>query len=214
MGSERFFRILTHPLVVTVFGGFLLWAIQFNVTKLDEQTSQKTAHYEVILKDKISIYYQLQAQSNEALNHLRLLDKLIRYQDSNVKVSFDIKKEIFIQYEQFITATQNLMNLHYTNYMLQSAAAKKGYESFLGQIIYELNPELQNNSLSQTLGVEYTKNISIYDIDVSPNLGKPGFMSSVFESWNSYIEILANELKWNTINLDIKSLKDIDDEAK
>jgi len=118
MGSERFFRILTHPLVVTVFGGFLLWAIQFNVTKLDEQTSQKTAHYEVILKDKISIYYQLQAQSNEALNHLRLLDKLIRYQDSNVKVSFDIKKEIFIQYEQFITATQNLMNLHYTNYML------------------------------------------------------------------------------------------------
>jgi len=39
-------------------------------------------------------------------------------------------------------------------------------------------------------------------------------MSSVFESWNSYIEILANELKWNTINLDIKSLKDIDDEAK
>ena len=206
-------RILTHPLIVTIFGGTLLWIIQFNVTRLAEQASQKTAHYEVILKDKIKLYYQLQTQSNQILNHLRLLDKLTRYQKENIQVPFDIQTEISDQYMHFVTKTKSFMNFHYDNYMLQSAAAKSGYESFLQQIMKGLRPErFKNQKIDLTLGINIKPGLVIYDIDVNSRFGQSDFMKKTYKSWHAYIEILASELKWDSINLDIKPLKEIDDE--
>lgn len=158
-----------HPFVITVASGALLWFIQFYIASTNELSAKKTAHYEVILNDKMKVYYQLQTQSNIVLNQIRLLDKLVRYRNNNVNLYFNIEDEISNRYQQFLTEVDKLMMLHYSNYFLQSAESKKAYEDFLSVVVKEIAPSL-NDSINLNIKLSKIPTMAIFDIDVSPQI--------------------------------------------
>ena len=196
-----------HPIFVAVFAGLVLWIVQYQVAKIDKINSHKTAHFSVIVKKKILLNLELQKHSNIVVNNVRLLDKLIKYQDRNIKVPFDINKEINKAYKSTISSITKFMNLHYENYMLQSTQSKKAYETFIRHISDEYKPgEMESYQPPQ----DPVSDLAIYDFRISFRIGKKGFIEKAFENWHAYIDALAQDSKINNVELDIIGLKKID----
>lgn len=199
-----------HPLMVMVIGGFVLWLVQFTITSANKAEEKKTEHYQYILRQKIQTYYELQKLSNIMFNQVRLLNKLVEMKNSGFAIPFDYQKAFMKQCEKFFDARVAFVNYHYENFMVQSEDAKKVYEDLVRYTSDEIRPREVKAVPNRCLG-STNANPDYYDFEVSSKIGTREFADESLKKWLTYVETLADELRFDNINHDINLLQKHED---